>query len=144
MSLREEYDGMHDKVIKQEYEGRVISVIKNCDCELCKRGEEKLEEAGKSRIQADRWHIQIEPITVYDTVQHEWITKTKTKQSKYGVFVGYLLKADPDIEKLEDMVGRAYNIVQGTVEDLYQELMGKEYKGNRGDAVVQVFTQRVE
>ena len=69
---------------REKFVGTIIKAKYPCDCELCQRGAESLEASGQT------WkpslHIQIEPVNVYDKIQHEWFVPSKTKVSKWGAF----------------------------------------------------------
>lgn len=144
--IRALYDAMPETPagVKKPYKGRVVRVAINCNCELCQRGAEQLKALGKEPP-LQRVHIEIQPLDTYEKNQHEWLDMTvKAKQTRYGVFLGYLIKADPEVNQLKDMIGRVYVWEQDTVANLYKKLTGKDYTGNRPEAIVQVPVQRVE
>ena len=67
------------KSAKEDFIGEVIYAVYPCHCEMCEKGAGKIEGEPPKRI-----HIKILPYTVYDKVQHQWYSPTKTRMSRYG------------------------------------------------------------
>ena len=64
---------------KEPFVGEVIYAVYPCNCEMCQKGAGKIEGEPPKRL-----HIKILPYTVYDKVQHQWFSPTKTKLSRWG------------------------------------------------------------
>lgn len=66
---------------RENFIGTIAEAAYPCNCDMCNKGRESLGEDYKPSL-----HIQIMPLTVYDKRQHEWLSPSKTKMSKWGAF----------------------------------------------------------
>lgn len=66
---------------RENFIGTIVEANYPCDCDMCAKGAESLGDDYKPSL-----HIQISPLTVYDKRQHEWLSPSKTKMSKWGAF----------------------------------------------------------
>ena len=73
--------------IREPFVGIVVHAEFPCDCEVCQRGEQKLQEMGRETRGARRIHIAIKPLERYDKFQHTWYTESKLLWSGFGAFV---------------------------------------------------------
>jgi len=64
----------------------------------------------------EQWHVEYEPLTVYEKNQHEWMSPSKTLQSKWGAMQKRLeyLKIVP--KKVADFVGKILELESVTIE----------------------------
>lgn len=91
---------------KQPFTGRVISADYPCQCDMCRKGAEKVEN------EQDRLHIQIQPLDTYEAVQHQWLVPSNFKLSQWRYFNDALEelkeKKGVVIETPEDLVGKVF------------------------------------
>ncbi len=64
----------------------------------------------------EQWHIEYEPLTVYEKNQHEWIAPTKTLQSKWGVMNKRLEELKILPKKVSDFMGKVLELESATIE----------------------------
>lgn len=82
MEQKEELEFGTDKLLetaKEPFIGEVIYAVYPCNCPECQKGAGKIEGEPPKRL-----HIKILPYTVYDKIQHQWYSPTKTKMSRWG------------------------------------------------------------
>jgi len=73
--------------IELEFIGVAVYVNFPCECELCKRGEEALQERDRKGRRGMQLHIMIQPLDVPWEIQHAYIDVEKTWQfSRKGAF----------------------------------------------------------
>lgn len=87
---------------KSPFVGKVVKSVYPCDCDICAKGKQKLQEM-TGRETADKWHIEIQPLTEYQSVQHNWVSGKTTGSSAYVFIVainnlGITLKDYKDLE----------------------------------------------
>lgn len=53
-----------------EFEGKVVSAAKNCQCELCEKGQKQ----ARFKPKYSRWHIRVEPLNPEYNEFQIWVT----------------------------------------------------------------------
>lgn len=115
------------ETLKEPFVGVVVYAKYGCECEICKKGEEKLKELaekqGREYRKLPKVHIAIKPLTVYDKLQHAWYIHTKSRWSAFGglvagihFIIGYntnTIRSAEEFQKVleEQLVGKAFKFV---------------------------------
>lgn len=104
MSEGFEFDA--DKLIgaRESFIGKITWAVLPCNCEICRRGDERLREMGRKGGR-DRLHVTMEPLTTYERDQNEWYSPSKTAKSKWGHFMARLKNLGFAPEEVRDSIG---------------------------------------
>jgi hypothetical protein len=101
----------------REVTATVVSAVRNCDCEFCKRASEK----ARFKPKYPRWHITLRPANENYSNFHTWITadkaynrdpRTAGKGTQLGDYVQRLLQL---------------GLRGSSVDDLFQNMIGKSF-----------------
>lgn len=92
-----EPDKLAEEAVPEEMEGKIVYAVFPCDCEVCIKGDRRLEEMGSERRSVSRLHITAEDVHGERGDLHEWYTPSKTVKSKWGALMKRLkdLGVDP-------------------------------------------------
>ena len=108
---------------KANFIGEVIAAVYDCQCEICKAGEQRLKELFGKEPGAigHRYHIRIKPLTTYSKIQNLWLMPSRFRYSQWAHFVQRIKEIDP--ETYEEMLNLARS-----GQDPLQAIVGKVYE----------------
>jgi hypothetical protein len=93
----------------REVEAHITSVVKNCECESCKRGRSR----AKFKPKREHWHIQLQPTDTSYRIFHLFLTadsayaedhSTAGEGTTLGLFVGALLSLGLDAPTVDSLL----------------------------------------
>ena len=72
--------------VRENFIGAVVRAEFPCECEICRKGYQRLQEMGRDVRTLKKVHVVIKPLEKYDKLQHTWYGESKIKFSAMGAF----------------------------------------------------------
>lgn len=99
---------------RENFIGEITSAVYPCKCDVCRKGDKALIAQGQEPS-GDRLHMKMEPLTVYEKIQQEWLTPTKTLKSKWGAFNQRLEQIGCKVKSEADLIGKVFEFESATI-----------------------------
>lgn len=136
--------------LRSNFIGVVVFAEFPCDCVICRKGKERLEQIG-SRPRTERVHLIIKPITQYNELQHAWYNVSRVKWSAFGGFVlaldklGFTTDKETPSEQWKDvknfLVGKAFEFTSENPVKFVEDLTGQKRPKRLPPALVEAKEQ---